>query len=64
MDRTGAGHGQHATDDGALRAGEADYGPVGLTLPPGLTYDRWEAIGRTLWAMEWARLWWLGDGLL
>ena len=47
-----------------LRADEADYGPIGLALQPGLAYDRWEAIGRALWAMEWARLWWLGDWLL
>lgn len=41
-----------------------EYGPVGLALPPGLSYERWEAIGRALWAIEWARSWWLGDWLL
>ena len=64
MGGLGAANRQHATEEGVLRASEADYGPVGLALQPGLAYDRWEEIGRALWAMEWARLWWLGDWLL
>ena len=49
--------------DEAVRPGDVDYGAVGLALASGLPYERWEAIGRALWAMEWGRLWWLGDWL-
>ena len=49
--------------DEAVRPGDVDFGAVGLALAPGLPYERWEAIGRALWAMEWGRLWWLGDWL-
>jgi hypothetical protein len=49
--------------DEAVRPGDVDFGAVGLALASGLPYERWEAIGRALWAMEWGRLWWLGDWL-
>ena len=52
-----------AESDDAARPGEVGYGAVGLALAPGMAYARWEAIGRALWAMEWGRLWWLGDWL-
>ena len=42
---------------------EVAYGAVGLALAPGVSYARWEAIGRALWAMEWGHRWWLGDWL-
>ncbi len=64
VDGTSAAHQPHATDAGVGQPGAVAYGRVGLVLPPGVAYDRWEEIGRTLWAMEWARLWWLGDWLL
>ena len=49
--------------DDATRPGEVAYGAARLALAPGLPYARWETIGRALWAMEWGRLWWLGDWL-
>ena len=49
--------------DEAVRSGEVTYGAVGLVVAPDVSYERWEAIGRALWAMEQGRLWWLGDWL-
>ena len=54
---------RRAESDDAVRPGEVSYGAVGLALAPGMAYARWEVIGRALWAMEWGRLWWLGDWL-
>ena len=62
MGGTGAAHHWPGDDEG-VPPGAVAYGPVHLALPPGLAYARWEAIGRTLWAIEWARSWWLGDWL-
>ncbi len=49
--------------DEAVRPGAVDYGTISLALAPDVSYGRWEAIGRALWALEWGRLWWLGDWL-
>lgn len=34
---------------------------TGLTLPPGLSYETWENIGRTLGDIASAHQWWMGD---
>lgn len=49
--------------DEAARPEEVDYRAVGLALAPGVSYERWETIGRALWAMERGHMWWLGDWL-
>jgi N6-adenosine-specific RNA methylase IME4 len=37
--------------------------PVGLDLPPGLSFERWQALGRNLLLMQRAVMWWIGDWL-
>lgn len=34
---------------------------TGLSLPPGLSYEAWEGIGRTLGRVSVAHQWWVGD---
>lgn len=34
---------------------------TGLELPPDLTYDEWESVGRTLQRIERSVMWWVGD---
>lgn len=36
---------------------------TGLELPPDLTYDEWESVGRTLQRIERSVMWWVGDWL-
>lgn len=39
------------------------FKPTALELPPGLPFERWEALGRTLQDMERGVQFWLGDWL-
>ncbi len=39
------------------------FSETGLNLPPGLTFERWEALGKTLKAMEKGVQFWVGDWL-
>lgn len=38
-----------------------DYGERGLDLPPNLSFEDWQAVGRALRHMEANVSWWLGD---
>ena len=40
------------------------FSPISLTLPPDLSYDHWERIGRQLQLANVAVQWWIGDWLV
>lgn len=40
------------------------FTPVSLTLPPDLSFDHWERIGRQLQLADMAIQWWIGDWLV
>ncbi len=42
---------------------DCEFTPVSLTLPPKLSYDHWERIGRQLQLADMAIQWWIGDWL-
>ena len=44
-----------------LATTEAVYGPIGLTLPPGLSYDAWASYADTLGRFAGGVMWWIGD---
>ena len=37
------------------------YSNLGLTLRPGMSFDDWQSVGETLYKMEHAILFWIGD---
>lgn len=49
---------------GLLDIPGCEFTPVSLTLPPDLTYDHWERIGRQLQLANVAVQWWIGDWLV
>jgi N6-adenosine-specific RNA methylase IME4 len=49
--------------DGDLVIPERSMTPIGLDLPPGLSFERWSEIGRNLLLMGRAVMWWIGDWL-
>lgn len=49
---------------GLLDIPGCEFTPVSLTLPPDLSYDHWERIGRQLQLANVAVQWWIGDWLV
>jgi hypothetical protein len=43
---------------------DCEFTPIGLNLPPNLTFDQWDRIGRQLQLADIAIQWWIGDWLV
>lgn len=54
----------HHQTPGLLDLPGCEFTPVSLTLPPDLSYDHWERIGRQLQLANLAVQWWIGDWLV
>ena len=55
---------QEAPTEGLLQIPGCEFTPTQLILPPNLSYDQWDRIGRQLQLADIAVQWWIGDWLL
>jgi len=55
---------QEAPTEGLLQIPGCEFTPTSLILPPNLTYDQWDRIGRQLQLAGLAIQWWIGDWLI